>query len=296
MTALPELREQAIALRRAGKSRREIMEILQVRSSRLLTEALRGEPPLLSSRRPNAKDDLRAKARELRVQGLDYNAIAAELNVSKSSVSLWVRDLPRPERLRGEEYQKRRKAAMATYWEGERARRATARNAIRMAAKTQIGSPDDRDILIAGAIAYWCEGAKSKPHRACDRVIFTNSDPHLIRLFLRFLDLVGVARDRLIFRVSIHETADITAAQDFWLDVTQAPNDQFRRPSIKRHNPKSVRLNTGETYRGCLRVVVRRSIDLYTQMEGWFEGIATNEPANSQPDLAELPGEDSNLG
>jgi hypothetical protein len=45
-----------------------------------------------------------------------------------------------------------------------------------------------REILIAGAIAYWCEGAKAKPHRQHCSVVFINSDPGLIGLFLRFLD------------------------------------------------------------------------------------------------------------
>jgi transposase len=38
-------REQAIALRRAGKSRREIKEILGVGSNQTLNELLAGEPP-----------------------------------------------------------------------------------------------------------------------------------------------------------------------------------------------------------------------------------------------------------
>src|SRR5262249_14706820 len=138
MMTLPELRERAIALRRAGKSRREIAEILQIRSNERLTEALRGEPPLLSTWRPNAKDDLRAKARELREQGLAYKTTAAQLGVSKSSISLWVRALPRRERLSYEECQKRQNAAVAAYWPAERARRAAAKEAIRDTAQDQI--------------------------------------------------------------------------------------------------------------------------------------------------------------
>ena len=57
-----ELREQAIALRRAGKSRREIKAILGVGSNQTLNEALAGEPPPEWTRRPRAKDGLRAKA------------------------------------------------------------------------------------------------------------------------------------------------------------------------------------------------------------------------------------------
>jgi orotate phosphoribosyltransferase-like protein len=93
-TGVGDLREQAIALRRAGKSRREIKEQLAIGSNATLNEALRGEPPQPWTLRPNAKDGRRAAARELRQRGLDYKRIAAELGVSKSSVSLWVRDLP----------------------------------------------------------------------------------------------------------------------------------------------------------------------------------------------------------
>ena len=83
-------RAQAVALRRSGKSRREIKEILGITSNSTLGKLLAGEPPPKWTRRPRAKDELRAKARLLREQGLDYDRIAAELGVSKSSVSLWV--------------------------------------------------------------------------------------------------------------------------------------------------------------------------------------------------------------
>src|SRR5262252_9599011 len=150
-------REQAIALRRAGKSRREIKEILGVGSNATLNELLAGEPPLESTRRPNAKDDLHAEARRLREQG--YDAAAAE-----------------------------------------------------------IGALTQRELLIAGAIAYWCEGAKSKLYNRRELVQFMNSDPGMILLFLRFLEAADVSRQQIHYRVCIHETADVAAAERFWLE------------------------------------------------------------------------------
>ena len=181
-----------------------------------MNEALRGEPPPEWTRRPRAKDDLHARARELREQGLDYDDIAAALGVSKSSVSLWVRDMPRPERLSYEECRKRSAEGSRLYWEAERPAREARREAVRAAAAGQIGTLSKREILIAGAIAYWCEGAKSKPHRRSERVVFINSDPGLIRFFLRFLDEAGVEPAQLRFRVHIHETADVSGAEQFW--------------------------------------------------------------------------------
>ncbi len=267
--AFLELREQAIALRRAGESRREIKELLGIGSNQTLNEALRGEPPQPWTWRPNAKDDLRAKARELREQGLDYKRIAAELGVSKSSISLWVRDLPRPERLSYEECRKRAAEGVRRYWETERPVREAERQAAGAAAAAQIGPLNDREILIAGAIAYWCEGTKNKPYRRNDRVVFMNSDPALVGLFLRFLEVAEIGHDRLIYQVHIHESADVGAAHRFWLNVTGADPAQFRRPTLKRHRPTTTLKNTGDDYHGCLRLEVRRSTSLYRNIEGW---------------------------
>jgi transposase len=275
-------REQAIALRRAGKSRREIKEILGVGSNTTLNGLLAGEPPPEWTRRPNAKDDLHAKARLLREQGYDYNRIAAELGVSKGTVSAWVHDMPWPERLSYEECRKRAAEGVRRYWEAERPAREVKREATRAVAAAEIGALTQRELLIAGAIAYWCEGSKNKPYNRKDRVMFMNSDPGLITFFLRFLDAAGISRDRLIYRVNIHESANVAAAERFWLTLTGAGSDQFRRTSLKRHNPKTVRKNVGDGYYGCLCVAIRQGAALYQRIEGWAR--AAMNGADHAPD------------
>ena len=260
-------------LRRQGKSRSQIKQILGPMSNATLNDALKDEPPPEWTLRPNAKDELRAKARELRGQGLDYAEIVAALGVAKSSVSLWVRDLPTPARLSYAECRKRSAEGARHYWETERPAREARRAAARETASAEIGELTDREILIAGAIAYWCEGTKNKPYRRSDRVVFINSDPSLILFFLRFLGATGTPRTDLTFRILIHENADMESAQRFWLEVTEASPDQFLTPTLKRHNPKTVRKNVGENYHGCLRIDVRRSADLYRRIEGWAEAI-----------------------
>jgi Homeodomain-like domain len=268
--AFPELRQQAVALRLAGKSRREIKEILGVGSNETLNKALRDVPPPAWTLRPRAKDERHARAREMRDKGHTYEEIAAELGVSKGSVSLWVRDLPRQGRLSYAECRKRNAEGVARYWATERPVRAARRQAVTDKAAAQVGEPSDREVLIAGAVAYWCEGSKNKPYRRpANRVIFINSDPALIAFFFRFLAVAGVTPERLICRVHIHESANVAAAHQFWLDQTRLPAEQFRPPILKRHNPKTVRKNTGDDYHGCLIVAVRRSTDLYLSIEGW---------------------------
>jgi hypothetical protein len=190
-------------------------------------------------------------------------------------VSLWVRDLPVPERLSYEQARKRAFEGVQRYWAAERESREAERAADREAAAAEIGTLTEREILIAGAIAYWCEGAKSKPHRPAEQVTFINSDPALITFFLRFVQVAGVAPEDLIYRVYIHETADVAAAERFWRDLTGAHPGQFRKATLKRHKPDTVRKNTGEAYRGCLRIDVRRSGDLYRKIAGWAAAAMT---------------------
>lgn len=116
-------------------------------------------------------------------------------------------------------------------------------------------------------------GGIEGPWRAGERFSFINSDPEMITLILRWLQLVGVTRDRLILRVSIHELADVPAAEAHWRAITGVAADQFRRASLKRHNPRTPRKNVGHDYHGCLVVSVRRSTELYRQIAGWWEGI-----------------------
>ncbi len=242
-----QLREQAVALRRAGRSRREIKALLGITSNATLDKALRGEPPPEWTRRPNAKDALRARARELREGGLDYEEIAGALGVSKSSVSLWVRDMPRPARLSYEESRKRAVEGVRRYWAAERPAREAKREATRAAAAAEIGGLSLREMLLVGAVAYWCEGAKSKPHNISEHVCFVNSDPGLIRFFLRFLGEAGVEPARLRFACTIHETADVAAAQKFWL------RRHRRRIQQVSANPCS----SGTTRGPCARTLAR---------------------------------------
>ena len=94
----PDIKERARELRRQGMSVKQIVAELGLHSTHTVQDWVMGVPPPAWTRRPRAKDEERARARELRSQGLTYDEIASELNVSKSSISLWTRDLPHPER------------------------------------------------------------------------------------------------------------------------------------------------------------------------------------------------------
>ncbi|MFE5939215.1 hypothetical protein ACFQ69_28110 [Streptomyces sp. NPDC056470] len=264
------LRERAIALRREGLSRRQIRDRIRVDNNDILNRLLEGEPAPDWTKRPNAKDDLRDRARELRSQGMTYDQIQLELGCSKSSISLWVRDLPKPEpRFTEAERRDRMNAGLAHL----RAARDQERQETKRSAREAMGGLSDRELFIAGVTLYWAEGAKDKAYSRREALQFINSDPNVITLYLRWLELLGVTRDRMRFRVSIHETADVAEAERFWAGLAGVDTSTFQKATLKRHNPKTVRKNTTEAYRGCLVIYVTRSAELYRRMEGAWYGI-----------------------
>ncbi|MFE4049140.1 helix-turn-helix domain-containing protein [Streptomyces sp. YIM B13518] len=264
------LREQAVALRRAGHSLRQIRDELKIYNNDILNQLVKGEPPPAWTKRPNAKDDLRAKARELRLQGWTYDRIQAELGCSRSSVSLWVRDLPKPERKRTPE----EAAAIARRgWEAKLRIRDEERQRTKEAAKQAVGNLSARELFLVGVGLYWAEGSKDKPYDRRENVTFVNSDPDMIKFFLAWLDLLGVERERLRFTVMIHENADVAGAERYWAELVHADRNAFNKTTLKRHNPKTVRKNVGDSYRGCLVIKVLKGADLYRRIEGSWYGI-----------------------
>lgn len=203
-----------------------------------------------------------------------------ELGCSKGSISLWVRDLPKPERRDPSE---QAKLASRKRWDHELAVRDEERQKTKAAAAAEIGTLSDRELFLVGVGMYWAEGSKDKPYDRRENVTFVNSDPGMIETFLRWLDLLGVERDRVRYCVMIHESADVAGAEQYWADLVGADRSAFNKTTIKKHNPKTVRKNVGASYRGCLTIKVRQSADLYRRIEGWWYGIVLSAREADEP-------------
>jgi hypothetical protein len=186
------------------------------------------------------KTEEQEEARRLRAQSMTLAEIAEKLGVSKSSVSLWVRDVeftPSPRR-----HGPRRRP--------NRLHEAKLREIEECNAEglERIGALDEASFLAAGVALYAGEGAK-RDHT----VVFANSDAAMIRFHCRWLrHFFEIDESRLRVRVYLHEGLDIEAAQAFWSEVTGIPVTQFGKPYRAKAHP-SIRRNKHE--HGCAYVV-----------------------------------------
>ncbi len=227
----------------------------------------------------------RERARELRRAGWSRAQISRELGVRNSgTLTYWLKDIPAPQWTRRPRAKdEHRERAIALRLEGRsyrdiKARRVAATERVRRDAAAMIGRVTNRELFLAGIVAYWAEGSKAKPWNVSARVSFANSDPSMIRLFLAWLAEIGVPRCDVQLRLAIHERADLVMAQQFWADATGFPLAQFSRATLKKHNPRTPRRNVGPRYGGCLTISVRKSTDLNRRISGWYEGIVRSVP------------------
>lgn len=267
------------ALRASGLTARQIREALPGVSAWAVNCAINRDTRAHAAHpglRARAKDADRERARALRLEGKTYKEIRAVVNVSSATLSMWLRDLPHPRPDR---------AAHAAHMRSVRkAKIEVDREQQQSVAFASVGHISDRELMLLGVALYWAEGTKDKPYSRRENIQFINSDAGMVKLFSQWLDLVGVEEEQRQYRVSIHESADVAAAEEYWRSVIGRPGATFRRATLKRHNPKTVRKQTGDEYHGCLVIQVLGSCGLYRLVDGCWRGILAACGARDVPD------------
>ena len=179
--------------------------------------------------------------------------IERKLDVSRSSVSLWVRDI----QLTSEQHAAllQRNPAYNGQLKGSKTNRERARLRRRrhqLSGRRRARTPDS--LYVAGCMLFWAEGDKCR-----GSVRFSNSDPEVIRLFARFLrECFGVTDDGI--RVYCHLFADHVSHQheveQFWLDVVGLPRTSLRKSMVNFYSRSSQRKRTNRLPYGTCKLVV----------------------------------------
>ncbi|MEK9151509.1 MAG: helix-turn-helix domain-containing protein [Patescibacteria group bacterium] len=209
-------------------------------------------------------------ALKLRKQGLSYNEILKKVDVSKSTLSVWLRGIGVAKRHQ-QRFTLKRKLAQLKAQEASRLIRIKKESAIIESARREIKSISKRELWIIGTVLYWAEGSKQKEHNVSQKVSFNNSDPKMILLFDKWVQQVCLRKkSELTYSIYIHQTADKKRAKKFWENLLET---KIEKMYFKSHNPKTNRKNTQTDYFGLLRIDVKKSTDLNREIKGWIQGI-----------------------
>jgi transcriptional regulator with XRE-family HTH domain len=190
----------------------------------------------------------RERARILRrQQGLSVKALARVLGVSTSSVSRWVRDIEltpaqtaalRLAGVRGGAVNRARGLS----------RRRAAQNEGRERAQRR--EPDH----VAGCMLFWAEGSRNR-----NAILFTNSDPTMVRFFVHFLrECFEIPDDRI--RITCNLFADHAERQceieEFWLALLDLPPASLCKSTVNAYSKYSKKKRKNKLPYGTCRVAV----------------------------------------
>lgn len=226
-----------------------------------------------------AKSSERNKAISYRQGGKSIKEIADKLGVSKSTVSIWCKDIILTANQIEKLHAKMVKGSYAGRLKGaklQHEKRLKKENEAKEKAEKYVGKLSDRDLLIALTALYWGEGRKN------NRAFFiSNSDPEMVRFIIRaYKKVLMIEKDRIILALGLNIIHKIREKEikEYWSKITGIPIEDFRKTIfIKTKNRKKYK-NFNSHY-GTLRITVKKSIDDYYKIMGLIKGLINGMPA-----------------
>ncbi len=222
------------------------------------------------------KEEEKRKAIAMRKKGKTYSEILSVIPVAKSTLTLWLHNvgmaIHQKQRITDARIAGQKRGALAKH-----NIRVALQKKIINAAKSEIGSISKRELFLMGVILYWAEGSKEKEWYPGSRLIFSNMDPNMIRVFLKWLtDIAKVPKNMIGFQIYFHKDHKrrVEEVITYWQKVTGFPRESLEKVYFKTNKIKTTnRRNIGDQYYGLLRIIVGRSSGLVRKVAGWTEGI-----------------------
>lgn len=215
------------------------------------------------------------KVLNLRRRGKSINEISEKLNIPKSTVSVWCRNL-KLGRSQIERLAKRQKSGSykgrMKFLERIRRERLDQTEKLKKEGIKEISCVDKRDLFIAGISMYCSEGATSQNN---EEVSFTNSDPKMVLFMLKwFKEICGVEKDRFIIQIRINKIhkQKVKECENYWSDLMKIPLNQFNKTVLIKSKIKKIYLENNEYY-GTIRIKVGGATQLRRKINGWAEGL-----------------------
>ena len=210
------------------------------------------------------------RAVQLRKQGQTYGEIAKMVNVSKSTLSLWLREVEVPAEFISR-IRKKKLEAVKHGWEARRKERIDRTQRITTSARSEVKRLMCEPLWLVGVTLYWAEGHKEKVWRTGTLVTFTNMDEDTVILFMDWCrKFLQVSDDDFVPTLYIHDSRKIHANEmrRWWARKLAISPDNiavYYKKSVKKH----VRHNDNDGYHGVLRVRIKRSVDMNRRIAGW---------------------------
>lgn len=176
---------------------------------------------------------LHAEAIRLRLQGYTYGQIKRELNLAKSTLSDWLRNLPLSEEQLGLLSKNRnisRDIRIEKFRQTALNKRISRLNKIFIRQERKLLPLSRKELFIAGVFLYWGEGSKDR-----GRVAISNTDPRVIKFAIYWMNkILKVPRRKMNILLHLYSDMNTQEETDFWSQILGIPKEQFKPPYIKK--------------------------------------------------------------
>jgi hypothetical protein len=199
--------------------------------------------------------------RELRRLGLSYGEIMDLIPVKKSTLATWCRDVWLTEE-QVEAIKERRAPEPGIPRDTNRKRRKEI-ELIRAQAALEAEHLISDPLWLAGTVLYWGEGFKTQ-----NQLGMANSDPHALRLFMRWADRFHLPTTGFRAKLNLHVANDELAARQWWSRELGIPISAFNKTFIK---PDGTGHRKNHLRHGVCMVTKRKCADAFHATAGWIE-------------------------
>lgn len=211
-----------------------------------------------------SKFELKPKVKDLRITGESINNIAKELNLSKSTVSLWCSEMKFSDSVKNMLRCKMINAGLSGRLLGaetNKNKKISAINESKEWARNKIKNISNREFFIANIALYWAEGSKSDSSTG---FIFVNSDPDMILFvykWLRKFMMIPINEIKPTLSINVVHKERVDKILKFWSNLLDLPLDSFGNTFLVK-TPLRKLYDNHNNYHGVLRLKVLKSTNL----------------------------------
>lgn len=209
------------------------------------------------------KQEMQARAIRLRKKGLSYSEICKQVPVSKSSLSLWLKNVRLSPEHRARLYTKQIEIlARGTPSQVERRKKEIA--SIIEQARKEVECPLQFETFrLLGAALYWAEGSKTQNFE------ITNSDPLLIAFMAQWFEKVfAIPPVTLKAHLNMYPQQNERDLKKFWSQLTGIPVKNFGKSFVK---PAGTGYKKNNLYYGTIKIRVPRGTDMRHRVYAWIQ-------------------------
>ena len=202
--------------------------------------------------------------------GKSYTEISKSLHVSKGTINYWFSKLDNDTKIKIKRFR-------INNWKKSNVlnQRVRKENILKNESKIQainskkIEKLSKRELMLVGACLYWAEGTKK------DRwhLQFSNSDPFMIKLMMKFLRRICKVPDsKFYMQLILHQNVSENEAKQYWSKITNISYDQFKKACFSKSIASKNKRNKNTLPYGTLQIRIFNKLIVH-KVYGYIKGL-----------------------